>query len=106
MAPRGGCGALRGGSPRIQPRAVNPPVSTLDPRSRVAGVSDPTYCPAMGTYVRSVDPTEPLVKVAVYMYAKERQQVREQASHRGMAMSEYVKWLIDQDRRGVFGSRR
>jgi hypothetical protein len=60
----------------------------------------------MGTYVRSVDPTEPLVKVAVYMYAIERQQVREQASRRGMAMSEYVKWLIDQDRRGTFGSRR
>ena len=56
--------------------------------------------------MRSVDPTEPLVKVAVYMYATERQQVREQASRRGMAMSEYVKWLIDQDRRGTFGSRR
>lgn len=60
----------------------------------------------MATYVKSLDPTEPLVKVAVYMYATERQQVREQASRRGMAMSEYVKWLIEQDRRGTFGARR
>jgi hypothetical protein len=44
------------------------------------------------------DRSEPLVKLTVYMYAKERQTLREQAAHRGMAMSEYVKWLIARDR--------
>lgn len=60
----------------------------------------------MVTQVISPNPSEPLVKVHVYMYPKERQTVREQASRRGMAMSEYVKWLIEQDRRGTFESRR
>jgi hypothetical protein len=59
----------------------------------------------MVTQVVSPNPSEPLVKVHVYMYPKERQAVREQASRRGMAMSEYVKWLINQDRRGTIGER-
>jgi hypothetical protein len=60
----------------------------------------------MASYVKSPDPAEPLVGVRVYMYAKERQAVREQAAHRGMAMSEYIKWLINQDRRGTIGGPR
>ena len=60
----------------------------------------------MVAQVVTSNPAEPLVKVQVYMYAKERQTVREQAAHRGMAMSEYIKWLIEQDRRGTFGGRR
>lgn len=60
----------------------------------------------MATEIRTADDLEPLVRVAVYMYPKERQTIREQASRRGMAMSEYFKWLVEQDRRGTFGSRR
>jgi len=59
----------------------------------------------MSTYVKSPDPVEPLVKVAVYMYPTERQRVREQASRRGMAMSEYIKFLIERDHRGTLDGR-
>lgn len=54
----------------------------------------------MAIVVSSLDPTEPLVKVAVYMYPAQRQRLREQASRRGMAMSEYVKYLVDREHRG------
>ncbi len=50
--------------------------------------------------LKSPDRPEPLVKVTVYMYAKERQTLREQAARRGMAMSEYFKYLAAQDRQG------
>jgi hypothetical protein len=50
-------------------------------------------------YVKSPDAPEPLLKVTVYMYAKDRQALREQAARRGMAMSEYVKHLVAKDRR-------
>jgi hypothetical protein len=43
---------------------------------------------------KPIDRPEPLVKLSVYMYAKERQALREQAASKGMAMSEYVKWLV------------
>jgi len=55
----------------------------------------------MATYVKSPGTAEPLVKLAVYMYPMERQRVREQASRRGMAMSEYIKFLIERDHRGT-----
>lgn len=64
-----------------------------------------TYNPGMATYVKAPDRPVSLVKVTVYMYAKERQAVREQAARRGMAMSEYLKWLVNQDRRGTIGER-
>lgn len=54
----------------------------------------------MATHVSTPDSTEPLVKVAVYMYPAQRQRLREQAARRGMAMSEYVKFLIDREHRG------
>lgn len=60
----------------------------------------------MATVVKSLDPSEPLVRVVTYMYPKDRQRVREQASRRGMAMSEYVKWLVDRDCRGLFEEGR
>lgn len=47
----------------------------------------------------SGDP-EPLVKLTVYLHARQRQVLREQAARRGMAMSEYVKFLVDRDRSG------
>lgn len=50
-------------------------------------------------YLPVPDSAEPLVKVSVYMYAKDRQALREQAAKRGMAMSEYVKHLVAKDRR-------
>ncbi|WP_277350690.1 hypothetical protein [Streptomyces composti] len=34
------------------------------------------------------------------MYPSQRQLLREQAARRGMAMSEYIKFLVDRDRRG------
>ncbi len=49
-------------------------------------------------YLKGPDPTEPLRQVTIYMYAKDRQALREQAARRGMAMSEYVKHLIAKDR--------
>lgn len=64
-----------------------------------------TYNPVMATYVKTPDRPVSLVKVTVYMYAQERQAVREQAARRGMAMSEYLKWLVNQDRRGTIGER-
>lgn len=48
--------------------------------------------------VTSPEQSEPLVKLTVYMYPKERQSLREQAARRGMAMSEYVKYLVTRDR--------
>lgn len=54
----------------------------------------------MATVVRSPEGPEPLKKFTVYMYPSQRQQLREQAARRGMAMSEYIKFLIDRDRRG------
>lgn len=53
----------------------------------------------MASYLKSPDPTEPLVGVRVYMYPRQRQMLREQASRRGMAMSEYLKWLIEKENR-------
>lgn len=49
--------------------------------------------------IKSPDKPRPLVKVTVYMYAEERQTLREQAARHGMAMSEYVKYLAAKDRR-------
>lgn len=46
------------------------------------------------------DGPEPLVKLTVYMYPSQRQRLREQAARRGMAMSEYIKFLIDREHRG------
>jgi hypothetical protein len=54
----------------------------------------------------SSNPVEPLVGVRVYMYPAQRQRLREQAVRRGMAMSEYLKWLIDRDHRGGLGGER
>jgi hypothetical protein len=54
----------------------------------------------MTTRVITPDGAEPLVRVSVYMYPAQRQRLREQASRRGMAMSEYLKWLIDREHRG------
>lgn len=48
--------------------------------------------------LKAPDRPEPLVKLTVYMYAKERQTLREQAARHGMAMSEYVKYLVAKDR--------
>jgi len=53
----------------------------------------------MATQVKSLDPTEPLVRVVTYMYPKQRQMLREQASRHGMAMSEYLKHLIERENR-------
>lgn len=39
--------------------------------------------------------TEPLVRVPVYMYARQRQALRVLAARKGMAMSEYIKYLIE-----------
>lgn len=54
----------------------------------------------MATALRGPDGPEPLVKLSVYLYPTQRQQLREQAARRGMAMSEYIKFLIDKDHRG------
>lgn len=54
----------------------------------------------MATVLKGPEGPEPLVKLSVYMYAQQRQQLREQAARRGMAMSEYIKFLIDRDQRG------
>jgi hypothetical protein len=54
----------------------------------------------MATTLKGLDGPESLVKLSVYMYPTQRQQLREQASRRGMAMSEYIKFLIDRDRSG------
>lgn len=51
-------------------------------------------------YVKAPDTPEPLLQVTVYMYAKDRQSLRERAARNGMAMSEYVKHLIAKDKRG------
>lgn len=48
-------------------------------------------------YVTVEDTSQPLVKVQVYMYPAQRQQVRERAARRGMSMSEYLKFLVEQD---------
>lgn len=40
--------------------------------------------------------TEPLVRVVTYMYPRQRQALRVLAAKHGMAMSEYLKHLIDQ----------
>jgi hypothetical protein len=49
-------------------------------------------------YLKGPEPTEPLRQVTVYMYAKDRQALREQAAKRGKSMSEYIKHLIAKDR--------
>lgn len=54
----------------------------------------------VATYVRTPDGPEPLVRVSVYMYPAQRQRLREQAARRGLAMSEYLKQLIDRELRG------
>lgn len=56
--------------------------------------------PAMATTLKGPDGPEPLVKLSVYLYPTQRQQLREQAARRGMAMSEYIKHLIDREHRG------
>lgn len=40
-----------------------------------------------------------LVSVKVYLTESQRQLLREQAARRGVSMSEYVKQLVDNDRR-------
>lgn len=45
------------------------------------------------------NPVEPLVAVRVYMYPRQRQMLREQAGRQGMAMSEYLKFLIEEKNR-------
>jgi hypothetical protein len=45
-----------------------------------------------------VPDSEPLVKMAVYVYPKVRQQIREQAALRGMSMSNYLLELAIEDR--------
>ncbi|MFJ2650888.1 hypothetical protein ACIO1C_29735 [Streptomyces sp. NPDC087420] len=54
----------------------------------------------MATRLKTPDTPAPLVKFTVYMYPMQRQTLREQAARRGMAMSEYIKFLIDKDQRG------
>lgn len=49
------------------------------------------------TYVRAPQPAEPLVKFTVYMHAAQKRRLREQAARLDMSMSEYLKFLIDQD---------
>lgn len=50
---------------------------------------------------RLPDPSEPLVRVTTYMYPQERQNLRELAAAHGMSMSEYMKHLIAEARRGL-----
>lgn len=54
----------------------------------------------MATRVQTPAGPAQLVKFTVYLYPAQRQTLREQAARRGMAMSEYVKYLVDKDRRG------
>lgn len=44
---------------------------------------------------------EPLVRVTTYMYPQERQTLRELAAAHGMSMSEYIKHLIAEAKRGL-----
>lgn len=44
---------------------------------------------------------EPLVRVTTYMYAKERQALRQLAAAHDMTMSEYMKHLIAEARRSL-----
>lgn len=44
--------------------------------------------------------TEPLVRVVTYMYPRQRQALRVLAAKQGMAMSEYLKHLIDEASKG------
>lgn len=57
----------------------------------------------MAVAVKGPEGPEPLVKLTVYMYPKQRQILREQAARRGMAMSEYIKFLVNRDRSGFLG---
>jgi hypothetical protein len=54
----------------------------------------------MKRYVLVPDP-EPLVKMAVYVYPKVRQQIREQAAFRGLSMSNYLLALALDDREEI-----
>jgi hypothetical protein len=45
--------------------------------------------------LKKPEANEPLVKVSIYMYTRQRQQLRELAARHGVPMSEYLKRLID-----------
>jgi hypothetical protein len=92
--------ALGGAAVRIQYRVVKPR-SQPEPWLRFVEPSVPVVASAdMASVVQGPDGPEPLVKLSVYMYPSQRQLLREQAARRGMAMSEYIKFLVDRDRRG------
>src|SRR5262245_46054416 len=71
---------------RVAPFNLGPPNPERKPQPVLEGLSGVTSASSVGAMARieiPVPDTEPLVRVPVYMYPKERQALREQAACRG-----------------------
>lgn len=81
-------------------RACQVPSIFQDVAQVGAGLVAPRILKRMATQVSWSAEGSSLVSVKVYMHPAQRQRLREQAARRGVAMSEYIKILIDEAHRG------